>query len=227
MQALSQKLEMDITDLNLINTMVEITKIENQKNKNKFNLFVDGEFYSGILKETAITNNFFVGKKLEKAELEKILLESETKKAFEKASDYLGSRIHSKHELKLKLIKKGFSQDAIFGAIKKLEEYGYVSDKSFTQIYVNQNAKSSKKMLISKLLEKGVDKQTILEVLEERTDEQELTNATVLLEKYFKNKNIQESKPKAFAYLLRKGFDYSTAAKAMSKITNEDIFLED
>ena len=41
-------------------------------NKEKFNLFVDGQFYSGVLKETAITNNFFVGKKIEQNLLDKI-----------------------------------------------------------------------------------------------------------------------------------------------------------
>ena len=59
--------------------MVKITDITNQKNKNKFNLFVDGEFYAGILKETAISNNFFVGREIDENLLADILIESETK----------------------------------------------------------------------------------------------------------------------------------------------------
>ena len=141
--------------------MIEITKIECQKNKNKFNLFVDGQFYSGLLKETAIANNFFVGKKMQQSQLDDILLQSEAKQAFNKASDYLSTRLHTKHELKIKLCKRQYSKQAIELALQKLEEYGYINDASFADLFVEANSSLSKQMIINKLLEKGIDKDII------------------------------------------------------------------
>lgn len=206
--------------------MVEITKIEGQKNKYKFNLFVDGQFYSGIMKETAIANNFFVGKKLEKDALDKILVESESKLAFSKASDLLATRLHSKNELKLKLIKKGYSNDAIVLALSKLEDYGYINDQEFALLFVQSNAKQSKQMLRNKLLAKGVSSQIIDDTLSKMSDDDELESAIILAEKYLKNKRIEENRNKLYAFLARKGFSGSVIKSAIYKVAHYDIDID-
>lgn len=206
--------------------MVEITKIEGQKNKDKFNLFVDGQFYSGIMKETAIANNFFVGKKIEKDALDKILIESESKLAFAKASDLLATRLHSKNELRLKLLKKGYSNDAILLALGKLEEYGYINDREFALLFVQSNAKQSKQMLRNKLLAKGVSSEIVDDVLLKLSDDDELENAIKLAEKYLKNKNFEENRNKLYAFLARKGFSNSVVKNAIYKVAHYDIDLD-
>ena len=206
--------------------MVEITKIECQKNKDKFNLFVDGEFYCGILKETAIANNFFVGKKFEKNLLDQILVESQSKQAFNKASDYLASRLHSKKELKTKLLKKGFCIEAIDKAINKLEEYGYIDDQNFAKLFIEANSKLSKQMLANKLFEKGVEKNIVQTQLANLPIEQELDTAISLTEKYLKGKDFATCKTKLYAFLVRKGFGYETINKAIKIVTNKDIDWE-
>ncbi len=206
--------------------MVEITNIENQKNKDKFNLFVDGQFYSGIMKETAIANNFFVGKKIDKDVLDKILIESESKMAFSKASDLLATRLHSKDELKLKLIKKGFSKDAINLAINKLEDYGYINDAEFANLFVQSNSKLSKQMLKNKLATKGISSQIINDVLSNISADDELENAKKLAEKYLKNKNFDDYKNKLCAFLARKGFSHSVIKHTLLHLSNVDIDFE-
>lgn len=203
--------------------MVEITNIENQKNKDKFNLFVDGQFYSGIMKETAIANNFFVGKKIEKNVLDKILIESESKMAFGKASDLLATRLHSKDELKLKLIKKGFSKDAINLAINKLEDYGYINDAEFANLFVQSNSKLSKQMLKNKLSTKGISSQIIDDVISSISADDEFENAIRLAEKYLKNKNLDECKDKLYAFLARKGFSHSVIKQTILRVANVDV----
>lgn len=206
--------------------MVEITKIENQKNKEKFNLFVDGQFYSGVLKETAIANNFFVGKQIEQDRLDAILVESESKQAFNKASDYLATRLHSGQELRLKLIKRGFSKPAVELAINKLKQYRYINDLAFAELFVEANSKLSKQMLSNKLFAKGIDKTIIDKVLQNVSDFAQLEVAVSLTEKYLKNKKFEECKNKLYAYLMRKGFGYETINKAIKKVTKKDIDWE-
>lgn len=207
--------------------MVEITKIECQKNKEKFNLFVDGQFYSGVLKETAIANNFFVGKKIEQALLDQILIESESKQAFNKASDYLATRLHSKQELRLKLIKKGYKNQAIEIALNKLIEYGYINDATFTELYIQNNSKLSKQMLINKLTAKGINRQIIDNALLNIDNSQELNTAIDLTQKYLKNKDFNLCKTKLYAFLLRKGFTYDIINKAIKIVTKQDLEWED
>lgn len=206
--------------------MVEITKIESQKNKEKFNLFVNGQFYSSVLKETAIANNFFVGKQIEQSLLDCIITESESKQAFNKASDYLATRLHSKQELKLKLLKRGFCMQAIDIALNKLQQYGYINDTAFAQLYVEANNKLSKQMLYNKLFAKGIDKQVIDNVLQGVSNHAQLDVAINLTQKYLKNKSFEDCKSKLYAYLVRKGFTYELINKAIKKVTKKDIDWE-
>lgn len=202
--------------------MVKITDISNQKNKNKFNLFVDGQFYAGILKETAVANNFFVGKELELSDLDDILIESETKQAFAKASDYLATRVHSKQELKQKLVKKGFSVAAIDKAIEKLEEYGYVDDEEFAKLYAQSNQKLSKQMLKNKLIAKGVSKEIIQKIIEQCSGNQN-DLAYELAQKYLRGKDKQTCREKLYAFLQRKGFEYETIKQTIKTIYDVDL----
>ena len=61
-----------------------ITEISSQKKKGRYNLFVDGSFYSGVDGETIIKAGLKVGKEVDKQFLEEVILESETRSAFEK-----------------------------------------------------------------------------------------------------------------------------------------------
>lgn len=196
--------------------MVTITDIGNQKNKNKFNLFVDGQFYSGINKETAATYNLFIGKKLHKAELDQILLESESKQAFNKAADYLSVRLHSKNELAVKLIKKGYTKPAINLAIQKLEEYGYINDAEFAKNFVNNNPKLSKVVLQNKLMAKGISRDIIAEAVLDVSDEQQQKIANTLALKFIKNKKPDGLNAKLYAHLARKGFSSAVIKRAIA-----------
>lgn len=205
--------------------MLEITDISNQKNKNKFNLFVDGEFYCGINKETAIANNFYVGKKISKTQLDSIIIESESKMAFMKASDLLSTRLHSRYELKTKLQNRGFSLESIKICLNKLEEYGYINDLEFAKLYVNSSTKQSKLMISNKLRSLGINQNIVDQVIADINGDEEFETAVILTEKYLKNKEISDCKLKLFAYLNRKGFNSETIKKAIKKVTGveEDI----
>lgn len=203
---------------------MKITKITCQKNKNKFNLFVDDNFYGGVLKEVAVANNFCIGKEIDEKALNKIILESESKEAFSKASDYLASRLHSEKELYLKLIKKGYGKQASIMAIEKLKTYGYINDLEFAKAFIQSSNKLSTNMKKSKLIQKGVDKFVIDSVLGEEDDQDLCYN---MAEKYLKNKNKQECKQKLYAHLARKGFSSSSISKVLHKIYNEDFYVED
>ena len=93
--------------------MAVITKIEEQKNKKRVNIFVDDAFFCGLSKETAVIFKFKVGLEIDENLLKEAVFDSEVKRAFEKASDYLSVRMHTKKELFEKLLKKGYEKEVI------------------------------------------------------------------------------------------------------------------
>ncbi len=206
-----------------------ITKIEDQKNKKRFNIFVDNAFFCGLMKETAVMAGLKEGKEVDEEALNKIIFDSEVKRAFEKASSYLASREHSKKELISKLLTKGFDKDVAKEAVLKLEEYHYVDDFLFAKHYLEQNHKYSKLILENKLKEKGVEKEIIAQVFEEFFDEDEETKLLdKQIAKYIASKDMTKegAKDKLKASLLRKGFGFDDVSKAMKKFcfNNDEDF---
>lgn len=204
--------------------MAIITKIEQQKNKARVNIFVDDAFFCGLNKETAIIFKFKVGQEVDENQLTQAIFESETKKAFEKASDYLATRMHSEKELFDKLIKKGYTKEVADKAIEKLEEYHYIDDELFAKQFIEQNKKLSKKMLENKLFAKGVNSSIIKEQLQGIFDEDELNLCISQVQKYIKSKDMtkENSKEKLYASLLRKGFPFEIIKKATKNVINND-----
>ena len=204
--------------------MGQITKIEQQKNKNRVNIFIDNDFFCGLEKETAITFGLKVGKTIDEDKLNQAILASEQKRAFEKALDYLAVRIHTKYELTTKLYGKGFNSDAISGAILKLEEYNYIDDRKFAEEFKNQNCKYSKQVLKNKLLQKGVSNEIISEVLKNFDVEDEIELCKNFAEKYLKSKKINSisDKQKMIASLSRKGFKFSTISTVLNLLKISD-----
>ena len=64
--------------------MAVITKIEEQKNKKRVNIFVDDAFFCGLNKETAVIFRLKVGLEVDDNKLKEAVFESEVKSAFEK-----------------------------------------------------------------------------------------------------------------------------------------------
>ena len=74
--------------------MAKITKIEVQKkDKNRCNLYLDGEFFAGVSLEIVIKEGLKEGKELYKKKLGDIIFTSEKEKALKKAIDYISKAL--------------------------------------------------------------------------------------------------------------------------------------
>ena len=128
-----------------------ITEISTQKNKKRVNIFVDGEFIAAMSFETAAKHMLKTGKEISIKELNDIVLESETHLAFTAGLDYLAVSVKSGYEIKQKLIKKGYNEQAVLLAIDKLKDYGYINDSAYALTFIKQNNKKSKREIEQKL----------------------------------------------------------------------------
>lgn len=212
--------------------MSVITKIEEQKNKKRVNIFVDDAFFCGLNKETAVIFRLKTGNQIDEKTLKEAIFDSEVKSATEKGVDYIGSRMHSKKELYDKLIKKGYEKQVVLKALEKLEEYHYVDDRLFAKQFVEQNKKYSTKMLENKLKQKGISSDIISENLGSDSDDLDLELCKKYAQKYAKSKDLKAegAVQKMYASLARKGFSFDVIKKAckaeINGIEDEDNFLD-
>lgn len=208
--------------------MAIITELSEQKNKKRVNVFVDDAFFCGLNKETAVKFSLKVGKEITEEKLKEACEESEVKAAFEKATDILGSRMHSKKEIFDKLLKKGYEKTVIEKAITKLEDYGFIDDRLFAKEFVASATRYSKKIKEQKLKQKGVSSDIVSEILGDEDDCSEFELCKKQAEKYAKNKDIstKEGLQKLYASLSRKGFDFDTIKKACKNISKNQDFDE-
>ena len=209
-----------------------ITKIEEQKNKKRVNIFVDDAFFCGLNKETAVIFKLKTGKDIDEKTLKDAIFDSEVKSATEKGVDYIGSRMHSRKELYDKLIKKGYEKQVVLRALEKLEEYHYVDDGLFAKQYIEQNKKYSKKMLENKLKQKGISSDIIFENLGDDDENSDFELCKKYAQKYAKSKDLKEpgAVQKMYASLARKGFSFDVIKKACKleiiRIDDENDFLD-
>lgn len=204
--------------------MPQITDITYQtKNKSRCNLFVDGEFFSGVSLETVLKFRLKVGDQVETENLTEILIQNERSEALNKAVAYISKYLKTKREVKDYLIRKGYSEEIAWYCVDKLKEYDYVNDTEYSKRYVESVSKNQGRRLVEyKLMMKGVKKQDIATAYDESTvDAKE--NAKALAIKYLKNKeNTKENKAKAYRYLIGRGFTHEEAGYALSNYGEGD-----
>lgn len=202
--------------------MSKITAVTSQqKNKNRCNLFVDGEFYAGVSLETVMKFRLKVGTETNEKDLKFMLEEAEKTEALEKALSYISKTIKTKRQVKEYLIKKGFSNEACRYASDKLKEYGYIDDAEYAKRYIESTGKTQGKLLMAyKLMAKGVRKEDI-ESAYEQSGGKAKENAVALAEKRLRNKEItKENLLKTYKYLISRGFSYEEAESAISPFKN-------
>ncbi len=201
-----------------------ITSITAQvKNRERCNVFIDGEFDFSASLETVMLHSLKVGKEISVEELNQIKKESDNAKALEIAIAYISRTLKTKKQVKDYLIRKGYSEDVAYYCIDKLKEYKLIDDTHFAKRYVECNSKTQGKRLYEyKLMMKGVKKDDINKgVAELEIDGR--ANAKEVAIKYLRNKDkTRENILKAYRYLIGRGFSYEEAEFAISTFKEEE-----
>jgi regulatory protein len=198
---------------------MKITKLEQQKNSStRINLYIDEEFFAGINLDLVLKFDLYEGKEVDNKSLGEILDQEEYQKCMNKIYDYLSRRLHSEKELKTKLRGK-FSNLNIHKAIDQMKELGYVNDRKFAELWVDQRQKSRGKYVLNQeLIKKGIDKELIAEVMEEKSADPETdfeTARQLAVKKVKEGMTKEELYNKVGGYLSRRGFSYDTVKRVV------------
>lgn len=199
-----------------------ITKIEPQaKNKDRVNIFLDGEFKLGCSLELAMVNHLKVNTEISDEQLEKLVFENEKGQALNKAVTLLGKNLKTRRQMRTYLNDKGYSKNIVDYVIDKLSEYNYINDINYATIYIKSvKNKYGKLKIINNLRQKGISEKDIDEVMQEF--ESDTQSILTLAQKYMKNKEInQDNMAKLYRHLLSKGFGYDEVNSIVRSIKGE------
>ena len=134
--------------------------------------------------------------------------------ASEAAGMLLGRRSYSERELFEKLTEKGYTPREAAGAVSKMREYGLVDDGQYARDLVELClAKQKSRRAISETLRQhGIDKELILEMLEELPDQRDIVRELVR-RKYGNTEGMsREEQNRVINFLRGRGFDWRDIA---------------
>lgn len=157
---------------------------------------------------TIIKSKLKVGDEIDCEELENYQFEYEKITAFDKCIDLLSKGMKTKKQIKEYLQSKGYLPRVIQYVLDKLQEYKYIDDATYTDVFVKTYSKQKgKRALAYELKLKGVKQEIIDNCLKDLEDQSQII--LDLAKKYLRSKPCNyATKTKLFRHLLSKGFSY-------------------
>ena len=169
---------------------MKVTKIELQKkNKKRVSVFCNEEYSFAINAETLIKYGIKEGYELSQSQIEKLIFESDSLSAVNKASEYVTKGVKTKKQICEYLKNKGYGEQSINHTINKLEEYNLIDDMAYIRAYIADHSAYGELKLKQELILKGVEKELIEQYFSEEY-EVNLEKLEVLKNKYLKNKEL-------------------------------------
>ena len=167
------------------------------------------------------------GTEVDRSSFEKFILLHQYPSALEQAVALLALRSRSRLEIERKLRQYRYDEEVIRLVLFKLENEKLLNDEEFSFQWVESRSKKTGKIrLANELRLKGVGLETIRNVLESGTEEEELEHAVSLAEKKIRSSRNSRDDRKLFQYvtsfLMRRGFSWSIAKKACEKALGQN-----
>ena len=214
--------------------MPKVTAVEPQKKKkDRFNIYLDGKFAFGAQADTVLRYQITPGKELTPEKINQIVKKEELSKLFDATLKFLSYRPRSHKEVEDYLAKKiskkeniKFSQAKESGLIiqikHKLTKYKYLNDTEFAKWWIESRTKyrpRGKRILKSELMQKGVSREIVDELLENIKNQKLLAQRAIKkkLPRWQKLPSV-EIKKKIYSHLSMRGFDFDTIREVVAQI---------
>lgn len=198
---------------------MELTAAEPRR-KGLIQLYIDGEPAVKVDREVFLLARLKPGDEISDEELHQLILDSDARRATERALYLLEYRDHSKRELMEKITRTAASKEAAEAAAAKMEELGLVDDDSYGRRYAKElfeRKKYGPMRVRQELRQKGIGQELIDELLDEYDDPEAFTERIVgiLERKYPGWQEDEKVKRRAFAALQRMGYSYEHIREGM------------
>lgn len=194
-------------------TVTSITPLDKRRNKITFDEREPLVLYKGEIRRYHIEEN----EALSEAVYDEIVDEILCKRARERVLYLLKASDKTEQELRDKLKKGGYPAKPIDEAIALMKKYHYVDDRSYGERYIDSCSKRKSRNCIKyDLIQKGLDRDSVRELLDEaQVDEEGQIRRFLEKKHYIPGETEAKEKNKLRMALARKGFSYETITRVM------------
>lgn len=204
--------------------MQKITAIRVQrKNKERVNIYLDGEFAFGLSR--IVAGWLQKGMELDEKKIEALKADDEREQAYIRALNYLSYRPRSIKEIEQNLRKYNVPEPLIPETIERLKRNNFVNDTDFAKQWIeNRNTfrPRGKRALRMELRQKGIDNEGVQDILDELVDEESLAyKAGLKKARKLAKLEWQDFRRKLGAFLARRGFPYSVISPILRPLWDE------
>jgi regulatory protein len=201
----------------------KITAIKQQKkNRQRVNIYLDGEFAFGLARIVAAWLQ--VGQEISDEKIAQLQAEDSQEVAYQRALRFISYRPRSQSEVQEKLQESNVPQENIDYVLDRLAKSGILNDESFAQMWVeNRSAMRprGRRALAYELRQRGVDRKTIDQAIA-AVDEEELAyQAAQKRARKLQGQEWSSFRQKMFRFLAQRGFMYELCAQIVPRVWNE------
>ncbi len=199
------------------------------KDPQRVNVFVNGEFAIGVSLNTLSKEGLYVGKALSAEEFARVERAESSDKALQAALRFLEARPRSTSEIRERLRRKEFADEAIEAAIERLVALGMIDDAAFARAWVENRQASHPRgvgALRDELRRKGIDRALAEAVLSDETliggeEQHAMSIARGALHKYANAPDRAAFQRRMGGYLQRRGFSFDTIGPILVTLWTE------
>lgn len=203
--------------------MPRLTQIKETK-KGRLALFLDGEFVFSLDEDTFASAHLHEGDDLEPWQVEQLRKQSDTRRALDKAMDYLSLRDHAAGELYQKLCRKFDGPSAAY-AVARAQELGLLNDEAFARRRAVEllRKRKSRREILNDLAAKGIDRDVAAEAVEALYDtgpegeDPERAAVEALLQRQYAAKLAAGKRDQVAAALARRGFSHAVIREMLAE----------
>jgi regulatory protein len=206
---------------------MKITALKQQvKNPNRVSIYIDEAYAFSLTTDQLLEERLRLSTELDEKRLRELKIKSVDGKLRIKAMNWVFLRPRSTKELRDYLSRTSYrsktqhankiaaSPEAASLIVEDFIRRKWVDDEAFTRWWIERSSRKSTSLshLRSELMLKGIDRQTIADVLGDRSD----SDALRQLIKKLSAKTKYKEKEKLMRYLVSKGYSYSSVTDALA-----------
>lgn len=193
-----------------------ISDLKPQKNKKRFNIYLDGQFAFGLSAEALTKAGLAIDKEISSKRVEELIKEDEFIKFYDRALKFLSYRPRSEKEIKDWFKKKMVGIETQKLIEKKLRQYNYLNDEEFARWWIEQRTTfrpSGARLIALELRQKGVHREIIDKLLFSSpsaliTERAQALKIAKKKRERLKGLSYREVREKLGAFLARRGFSW-------------------
>ncbi|WP_338232171.1 recombination regulator RecX [Companilactobacillus muriivasis] len=207
--------------------MAKVTKIQAQKRKGRYNVFLDGKYAFPVAEQTLIDFRLMNGVEVTDEQIKEIQDSENINKAYGDALNYLSYQLRTKKEIKDYLYKKEYHRDAVDEVIGRLEKLHYLDDAAYAKSFISNQLRTTSngpKIIEQKMAQKGVPNNIIQDSVVEIDYDTLLENATEFAKKQVRKQHrasFKQMVTKLRSGLYQKGFDNEVIEETIKNLELE------